>query len=129
MGEGWVDKVYEAKNLVRRGKEANDQINILGDDGVPMSYHERFWKSELIDFILLQQDGFDPVDCNAPMERQKYMLNLVLDICHRDFSFDGYEQCREYFKDLINLLKQMNYNEFHGEAFEQYREQLNQFLA
>ena len=129
MGEGWVDKVYEAKNLVRRGKEANDQINILGDDGVPMSYHERFWKSELIDYILLQQDGFDPVDCNASMERQKYMLDLVLGICHREFSFDGYEQCREYFKDLINILRQMNYNPFHGEVFEQYREQLNQFLA
>ena len=129
MGEGWVDKVYEAKNLVRRGKEANDQINILGDDGVPMSYHERFWKSELIDYILLQQDGFDPVDCNASMERQKYMLDLVLGICHREFTFDGYEQCREYFKEMINILRQMNYNPFHGEVFEQYREQLNQFLA
>ena len=128
MGQGWVDKVAEAKNLVRRGKEANDQINILGDDGVPMSYHERFWKSELIDFILLQQDGFDPIDCNAPMDRQKYMLELVLDICHREFHFEGYEQCREYFKDMINILRQMNYNEFHSEKFEQYREELNQFL-
>ena len=128
MGQGWVDKVAEAKNLVRRGKEANDQINILGDDGVPMSYHERFWKSELIDFILLQQDGFDPIDCNAPMDRQKYMLELVLDICHREFQFEGYEQCREYFKDMINILRQMNYNEFHSEKFEQYREELNQFL-
>ncbi len=129
VGEGWVEEVAEAKNLVRRGKEANDQINILGDDGVPMSYHERFWKSELIDFILLQQDAFDPVDCNAPMERQKYMMDLVLGICRREFSFDDYEQCRAYFKNLINILRQMNYNEFHGERFEQYREELNQILA
>ncbi len=129
VGEGWVEEVAEAKNLVRRGKEANDQINILGDDGVPMSYHERFWKSELIDFILLQQDAFDAIDCNAPMDRQKYMLDLVLGICHRDFSFDGYEQCREYFKNMINILRQMNYNEFHGERFEQYRKELNNILA
>ena len=129
VGEGWVEEVAEAKNLVRRGKEANDQINILGDDGVPMSYHERFWKSELIDFILLQQDAFDAIDCNAPMDRQKYMLDLVHGICRRDFSFDGYEQCREYFKNMINILRQMNYNEFHGERFEQYREELNNILA
>ncbi len=129
VGEGWVEEVAEAKNLVRRGKEANDQINILGDDGVPMSYHERFWKSELIDFILLQQDAFDAIDCNAPMERQKYMMDLVLGICRREFSFDDYEQCRAYFKNLINILRQMNYNEFHGERFEQYREELNQILA
>lgn len=44
--KGWVEKVYAGKTLVQRGKEANDQINILGDDGVPVEYHERFWKSE-----------------------------------------------------------------------------------
>ena len=50
----WVDLVYAGKTLVQRGKEANDQINILGDDGVPVEYHERFWKSELLDFVILQ---------------------------------------------------------------------------
>ncbi|MBR1575775.1 MAG: V-type ATP synthase subunit A [Bacteroidales bacterium] len=129
VDKGWVERVAEAKNLVLRGKEANDQINILGDDGVPMSYHERFWKSELIDFILLQQDGFDPIDCNSPMERQKYMLELVLDICRKEFSFDDYEQCRAYFKNLINVLKQMNYSAFPSEQFDRYREQLNQISA
>ena len=129
VGKGWVDSVYEAKNIIRRGKEANDQINILGDDGVPMSYHERYWKSELVDFILLQQDGFDPVDCNSDMERQKYMLDLVLDICRRDYSFDNFEQCREFFKNVINQLRQMNYNEFRSEQFNSYREGLNKMLA
>ena len=38
----WVDLVYAGKTIVQRGKEANDQINILGDDGVPVEYHERF---------------------------------------------------------------------------------------
>ena len=129
VAPGWVDRVIEAKNLVRRGKEANDQINILGDDGVPISYHERFWKSELIDFILLQQDGFDPVDCNAPMERQKYMLDLVLDICRRDFSFENFEKCREFFKEVINLLRQMNFSEFQSEQFNSFRESLNTLIA
>ena len=29
IGKGWVDNVYAGKTLVQRGKEANDQINIL----------------------------------------------------------------------------------------------------
>ena len=58
----WVDLVYAGKTIVQRGKEANDQINILGEDGVPVEYHERFWKSELIDFVILQQDAFDDID-------------------------------------------------------------------
>ena len=128
VGEGWAEKVEKTKYIIRRGKEANDQINILGDDGVPMSYHELFWKSELVDFIILQQDAFDPVDSLTPMERQEYMLNLVLGICDRSFEFEDFEQCRNFFKEMINLLKQMNYSEFRSENFNKYQEQLNNLL-
>ena len=127
--KGWVDKVLKAKNLVRRGKEMADQINILGDDGVPMSYHETFWKSELIDFTFLQQDAFDATDAVTPIARQKYMLNLILDICDRTFEFENYEKCREYFKDMINIMRQMNYSEFESENFNKYRDQLTKLLS
>lgn len=125
---GWVSKIAEAKNIVRRGREANEQINILGDDGVPMSYHETFWKSELVDFCFLQQDAFDPIDSLCPIERQKFMLDLILRICNTDFSFEDYEKCRDYFKNMINILRQMNYSEFHGEAFVRYNEQLTKLI-
>jgi V/A-type H+-transporting ATPase subunit A len=127
--EGWVDKVMHAKNLIRRGKEAAEQINILGDDGVPMSYHVNFWKSELIDFVILQQDGFDPVDSLCPIERQRYMLDLVLSICDRDFEFEDYEKCRSFFSSLINELRQMNYSEFKSEKFYAYNESVKKMIA
>lgn len=126
--KGWVSKIAEAKNIVRRGREANEQINILGDDGVPMSYHETFWKSELVDFCFLQQDAFDPIDSLCPIERQKFMLDLILKICNTEFSFEDYEKCRDYFKNMINILRQMNYSEFHGEAFVRYNEQLTKLI-
>ena len=126
--DGWVDKIQKAKNYVRRGREANDQINILGDDGVPISYHETFWKSELIDFCFLQQDAFDPIDSLCPIARQKFMLNLVLGICDRSLSFDGYEECRNTFKEMINLIRQMNYTEFKSESFNSYLDKLNKLI-
>lgn len=126
--KGWADKVNSAKFIVRKGKEMNDQINILGDDGVPMSYHEAFWKSELIDFAFLQQDAFDAIDALCPIERQKYMLDLILDICGRTFEFEDYEKCRSYFKEMINLLRQMNYSEFGSENFNSYREKIQKLL-
>ncbi len=122
---GWVDKVQHAKVLVRRGKEANDQINILGDDGVPLEYHERFWKSELIDFIILQQDAFDRIDQNTSRERQKFMLNIVMDACKREYVFDDFEQCAEFFKGLINLFRQMNYSEWGSASFDDYKGQID----
>ena len=126
---GWINKVLKAKNYVRRGKEMADQINILGDDGVPMSYHEAFWKSELIDFAFLQQDAFDAVDSVCPMPRQKYMLDLILEICDRQFDFEDYEKCRSWFKELINVMRQMNYSEYESDSFKKYNESLTKLLS
>ena len=126
---GWVGKVKTAKNIIRRGKEASEQINILGDDGVPMSYHVNFWKSELVDFVILQQDAFDAIDALCPIERQRYMLDLVLGICDKEYDFEDFEKCRNFFKDLINVLRQMNYSEFEGEAFQGYQDTVNQMIA
>ena len=129
IGKNWVSEVYEGKTIVQRGKEANDQINILGDDGVPVSYHERFWKSELLDYVILQQDAFDDIDANCPIERQKLMYEMVLDICRRDFDFADFEECSRYFKGLINLFRQMNYSEWQSEKFYDYKSQIEQTVS
>lgn len=128
ISPNWVKNVYKAKNIILRGKEAHDQINILGDDGVPMEYHMRYWKSELLDFIILQQDAFDAVDCQSSLERQEFMLNKVLEICDKQFEFDRFEQCIEYFKNLINIMRQMNYSAFKSEDFNKYLKQLDKTL-
>ena len=127
--KGWVEKVYAGKTLVQRGKEANDQINILGDDGVPVEYHERFWKSELIDFVILQQDAFDDIDANCPIERQKMMYKMVLDICRKDFAFADFEECSQFFKGLINLFRQMNYSQWQSEKFNGYLKQIEEYVS
>jgi V/A-type H+-transporting ATPase subunit A len=128
ISPNWVKNVYKAKNIILRGKEAHDQINILGDDGVPMEYHMRYWKSELLDFIILQQDAFDAIDCQSSLERQEFMLNKVLEICDKQFEFDRFEQCIEYFKNLINIMRQMNYSAFKSEDFNKYLKQLDKTL-
>lgn len=129
MGAGWVDKVQSAKNIIIRGKEAYEQINILGDDGVPMEYHLRYWKSELIDFIILQQDAFDAIDATCPMERQEFMLDKVLEICNTPFEFETFEEVGTFFKSLVNIMRQMNYSEFKSDNFNKYINQLNETIA
>ena len=126
---GWVGLVNKGKTIVQRGKEAAEQIDILGDDGVPVEYHDRFWKSELIDFVILQQDAFDSVDANTPLERQKYMFNLVIEICDMTFNFDDFQSCVEFYKSLINLFKQLNYSEWQTDKFNDYRSRIDQLVA
>ncbi len=126
--KGWVEKVKRCKNLIQNGLEARDQISILGDDAVPIEYHTAYWKSELIDFTLIQQDSFDDVDMNSPIDRQQYMLNKVVEICEVDFPYTEFEEVGTAFKKLINLLKQMNYTAFGTKQFRNYEELLDQEL-
>ena len=129
ISSSWVEKVNEIKTRLLRGKEISEQINILGDDGVPVSYHITFWKSELIDFVILQQDAFDDIDAVTPLERQEFMLDRVINVCRSEFKFDTFIEVMDFFKNLINVFKQMNYAEFKSEQFTKFNEQLDSMLA
>ncbi|KGN99788.1 ATP synthase subunit A [Porphyromonas macacae] len=124
IGANWVNKINDLKMRLHQGRDIAEQINILGDDGVPVDYHVTFWKAELIDFVILQQDAFDDIDCNTPLERQEYMMNLVSDICRKEFEFEGFVEVSEYFKKLINICKQMNYSEYNSNNFQKYEAEL-----
>ena len=128
ISDNWIELVNQSKTILQRGKEVYEQINILGDDGVPVDYHVTFWKSEIIDFVILQQDAFDKIDQSTPIERQQYMLEHILDICHSDFSFDSFSEVDSYFKRIINLYKQMNYSEFKSEKFNKFEKELKEIL-
>ncbi len=124
----WIPMVNEMKTLMQRGKEVQEQINILGDDGVPLEYHLTFWKSEVIDFVILQQDAFDAVDAVCPIERQRYMLEMVMKVVRADYRFDEFSHVMEYFKRLINAFRQMNYSEFKSEAFFKHEKEVQAIL-
>ena len=128
ISEEWLDQVNKAKDALLRGKESMEQINILGDDGVPISFHETFWKSELIDFVILQQDAFDKIDASTPMKRQKYMLTKVLEVISREYSFNHFEEVGGFFKEVINEFRQMNYSEYESDKFRQHEKELEELL-
>ena len=124
FSKNWLENVILTKDIFLRGREAFEQINILGDDGVPIDYHLIYWKSEVIDFVILQQDAFDKIDASTPIERQIYMLYSVLKICEADFGFESFEEVSPYFKRIINLYKQMNYSEFKSIEFKNFEKEL-----
>jgi V/A-type H+-transporting ATPase subunit A len=128
IDENWPQHIQLLKDILLRGREASEQINILGDDGVPVDYHIRFWKSEVIDFVVLQQDAFDKIDQSSSIERQKYMLEKVLKVYHTEFSFEHFEEVNEYFKRVIDQMRQMNYSEFESDKFKQYEKELEKLI-
>ncbi len=128
INKEWLSNITKAKNILIRGREAYEQINILGDDGVPVSYHQTYWKSEVIDFVILQQDAFDSIDATTSIERQQYMMEKVLEVNDKNFSFDSFEEVNPYFKEVINIFKQMNYQKFKSDKFKELEQKLEVLL-
>ena len=128
INDQWIPKVLDLKTRMLRGKEIAEQINILGDDGVPVDYHVTFWKSEIIDYVILQQDAFDEVDAVTSLDRQEDILNMVTEICNRDFQFDTFLEATDYFRKLINLCKQWNYSEYKSEQYKDIKKQIEDFI-
>ena len=128
INEEWIPKVLALKTRMQRGKEIAEQINILGDDGVPVDYHVTFWKSEVIDYVILQQDAFDEVDAVTSLERQEEILNQVTAIQEKEFHFDNFLDVVDYFKKLINICKQWNYSEYKSEQYDDYKSQIQKML-
>jgi V/A-type H+-transporting ATPase subunit A len=128
INDKWIPKVLDLKTRMQRGKEIAEQINILGDDGVPVDYHVTFWKSEIIDFVLLQQDAFDEVDAVTSLERQEEILNIVTDICNHGFEFDTFLDVTDFFRKMINICKQMNYSPFKSEQYYDFKKQVTDMI-
>lgn len=128
IGVEWIPMINEAKTILQRGLEVSEQIDILGDDGVPIDYHLKLWKSEIIDFVILQQDAFDKIDMLTPLGRQQFMLEKVIGICNLEFTFDAFTEVSGYFKRIINVLRQMNYSEFESEKFTGYENELKNII-
>jgi V/A-type H+-transporting ATPase subunit A len=125
----WVSKVNRLKNLLIRGKEASEQINILGDDGVSVDYHLTFWKSEVVDAVILQQDAFDKTDSRTPLARQRYMVDKVLEIIDAPFEFESFEEVQPFYKRIIDKLRQMNYSQFESEQFVRFEAEIREIVA
>lgn len=129
VSSSWNEHITRMKDILIKGAEIRDQINILGDDGVPLEYHVLFWKAELIDFAILQQDAFDKVDAMTPMVRQKFMVELILKIYGTWFEFKSFEEVAGYFKLIINELKQLNYSVYESGDFWVHMKSLDDIMA
>jgi V/A-type H+/Na+-transporting ATPase subunit A len=127
-GENWTGNVFFAKDALLRSKESYEQINILGDDGVPLDYHITYWKGEVVDFVISQQDAFDKIDCRSDFNRQRYMLEKVVEVLKSEFKFDSFEEVNPYFKKVINQFKQMNYSVFESDEFHKNEKELETII-
>ena len=111
------DHIEKAQNVLRRGNEVSQMMNVVGEEGTSINDFTTYLKSEFIDSVYLQQNTFDKVDGATDEERQKYIFGKIVEIIDASFKFKKKEEARTFFMELRQLFIDLNYLKFNTEDF------------
>jgi len=109
MGDDWTVRVGEMVQLLKRGNEVEQMIQVTGEEGVTLEDFVTGQSARFLDMVYLQQDAFDAVDSAVPLERQKALFDLVYALVTRSYAFPDKAAARAHFTKLTGLLKNLNY--------------------
>ena len=90
---------------------------VVGEEGTSLDDFIIYLKSEFLDAVYLQQNGFDKVDAATSSERQKYVSEKIHGILKAKFSFKDKEEARTFFYDLRQKFIDWNYTELNSNDF------------
>ncbi len=122
------EMVKFAHRILFKGDEVNQMMKVVGEEGTSIEDFVVYLKSEFLDSVYLQQNGFDKVDASTPRERQQYVFKKVYDVLKKEFSFTDKEQARKYFYNLRQLFIDWNYKEWESDEFKAQEKVIDEFL-
>ncbi len=110
-----TEKVSWARSFLSRGKNINEMMQVVGEEGTSIDDFVIYLKSELLDSVYLQQNSFDEVDAACPVERQQYLFNMVSETLAHKFSFETKAEARDTFFTLTEQFRNWNYTPWGSE--------------
>ncbi len=94
------DMVEYARAVLLRGEEVNQMMKVVGEEGTSIEDYILYLKGEFLDFVYLQQNAFDPVDCSVSSARQNRVFRLVFSILGSKFTIKHKNEALNFFYKL-----------------------------
>ena len=128
-GDDWMDMVQAMKELLSRGRDIHQMMQVSGEEGVSLEDFVIYQKSLLLDMVYLQQDAFDEVDVSTSAARQQKSIQRLQEIIAADFQFSDKDQARDFFTRLTDLLKNLNYSVVDSQDYDKYAAEVRELVA
>ncbi len=124
--KGVIDEehVDELHGVLKRGDEVRQMMMVVGEEGTSIDDYVVYQKSELIDFVYLQQNSFDAVDCFCSEERQNHVFELLRDIVGTTMKFKNKEEARRYFASLRQKFLDCNFAKWESDEYKKNEAEL-----
>ena len=123
-----ADLIKKAKNILVKGNEVDQMMKVVGEEGTSMEDFVIYLKSEMLDTVYLQQNGYDKVDSATSLQRQEYVFGKVYFVLNKEFNFDKKENARKSFYELRQLFIDWNYKEWDSGEFKSQEGAIDKFL-
>ncbi len=123
------DKMVEnTRGVLFRGDEVNQMMKVVGEEGTSLNDYVIFQKSEMLDAVYLQQNGFDPVDSSVSVERQKYIFRKLFTILGSEYALESKDAARGYFNQIRQKFLDWNGCQWGSDAFSMQEKELDNLL-
>lgn len=128
---GIIDKgkTEYGRAILFKGDEVGQMMKVVGEEGTSLEDYIIYLKSELLDFVYVQQNSFDPVDAAVTPERQRHIYDILLDILTAKLDFASKEEARNWFNRMRQNFLDYNGKEWKSDEFNKLELTISQLLA
>jgi V/A-type H+-transporting ATPase subunit A len=128
VGEQWQTDLTEAKRWVSEAKAIENRMQVTGEEGIPLKDYAQYQKAFMLDKVFLQQDAFDSVDASTPLERQKALLGMIMQLARQQPTLDSRDAIRNWYVKVTGALKNWNYTSKEEPEYHHIEAQITQFM-
>ncbi len=123
------DLLEQARALLRAGNEVNQMMKVVGEEGTPVADFVTYLKSEFLDAVFLQQNTFDQVDGATSAERQRYVIDKVVQVLNTHLTFAEKSAARTFFQQLRQKMIDWNYTPWNSDEFKTAESEVDKQLS
>ena len=122
-----MDRVEQARSILKRSNEINQMMKVVGEEGTSAEDYIIYQKGELLDSVYLQQNSFDPIDAACDPNRQIHEFNVLYDVLTRDFALSDKKEIRAFFNQVRQEFLDWHNTVFRTPEFEAQEKRLKDF--
>lgn len=101
-------KLDEARRLLRSGREVEQMMKVVGEEGTGLQDFVLFLKADFLDEVYLQQDAYHPVDGSSSADRQQHVFGVIHRILTTPLAFPSRDSARREFVQWQQIAKDWN---------------------
>ena len=116
-----VERVY---SFIRKSNEVSQMMKVVGEEGTSLDDYISYQKGELVDYVYMQQDSFDPVDASVSVERQKASFEMLSNIVLGSYNLKDKKDVRQFFNEIRQLFLDYNSTAEDASEFAQRKKRL-----